>query len=200
MKVISHLSANEKVIALTFDDGPNEPYTSQILDILKKFNIKATFFPVGENIIRNKNILKKIFANGHIIGNHSYSHSMLAPILSPSYKNEIIKTQELIFNIIGQKPIFFRPPWLFRTKAMLKTAENNNLQIVTGTFGSYFEVLGTSPEKIARNTLRKIKPSMILIFHDGYNNKIANRKNTVEAIKIIIPSLIEKGYKFTLPK
>lgn len=187
---------DKKIVALTFDDGPNEPYTSQILEILRQFKIKATFFPVGENIVRNKKTLKKIADEGHIIGNHSYSHALLAPILTPNFEKEITQTQDLIREVIGKTPTLFRPPWFFRTSKILKTAQKLGFITITGTFGSYWEVFKVSPQKLAKDALRNTRSGAILVFHDGFNNKSTKRTNTVEAIKIIIPRLLQSGYKF----
>jgi peptidoglycan/xylan/chitin deacetylase (PgdA/CDA1 family) len=192
---------DKKVVALTFDDGPNEPYTSQILDILRRFNIKATFFPVGENIARDRETLKKIIDAGHIIGNHSYSHALFAPIFTPSFKKQISMAQQLITDAIGKPPTLFRPPWFFRTTAMLKTARTLGLITITGTFASYWEVFKVSPQKIAKDAIRNTRPGTILVFHDGYNNKGTERTKTVEAMQIVIPQLLKAGYKFvTVPQ
>ena len=192
---------NDKRISLTFDDGPNEPYTSQILNVLKKYNIKATFFPVGQNIARDNNTLKKMFEAGHIIGSHSYNHALLAPILTPSFKNEIDQSQKLIKNITGRTPALFRPPWFFRQPAMLNYAKKSGLNTITGTFGSYWEVFHVSAEQIAADTIKATKPGTILVFHDGYNNKGDSRDETVAALEILIPKLIKNGYKFvTVPE
>ena len=199
-EVIFRKFTDKKVVALTFDDGPNEPYTSQILDVLKKYNIKATFFPVGENIVREKVALKRIADEGHIIGIHSYSHAFFAPIISPAFKKEIKKSQDLIQNITGQKPTLFRPPWFLRSSAMLKTAQNFGLTTITGVFGSRWELM-VSSKKIAHDAIKHTSPGVILVFHDGYNNKKAKRNRTVEAIAIVIPQLLKAGYKFvTVPQ
>lgn len=201
-KVISRgTQIDKKIVALTFDDGPNEPYTSQILAILKRYGIKATFFPVGENVVRERKTLKKIFESGHVIGNHSYSHSFFAPITSPSYKKEIDKTQDLIADITGKAPALFRPPWFFRTSAMLKTAKKSGMATITGTFASCWEVFQVSHQKIAKDAIKNIRPGTILVFHDGYNNKKATRTKTIEALEIVISHLFESGYKFvTVPQ
>lgn len=201
-KVVYRLNiGDKKIVALTFDDGPNEPYTSQILDILDKYNIKATFFLVGENILKNKELTKKINNDGHIIGNHSYSHAFFASLFLSNYKNEIEKSQKLITDITGKKPILFRPPWLFRTPMILKTANRFNLTTITGTFCSYWEVFKVNPKIIAHDAIKNTNPGTILIFHDGFNNKGTNRSKTVQALEITIPQLLKKGYKFvTVPQ
>ena len=200
-KVVYRKLTKEKLIALTFDDGPNEPYTSQILDILKKYNIKATFFPVGENIVRQKQILKRMSNENHVVGIHSYSHAFFSPFLSPSFKKEIASSQDVIINTIGKKPFLFRPPWLFRTPAMIKTAKKFGLTTISGSFGSYFEVFKVNPSKIAHDAINNTRPGTILIFHDGYNNKGTDRSKTVQALQIYIPAVQKLGYRFvTVPE
>ncbi len=190
-----------KNIALSFDDGPNEPYTSELLDVLRDNEIKATFFIVGQNALRHPETVKRAFSEGHIIGNHSYKHSIFAPIMSPDFVEEIKKTQKILESLIGKRPALFRPPWFFRQRAMLKTARDNGLATVTGTFGSRFEPMGINSQKIISDTIKKAKPGMILVFHDGYDNKGARRRETVDAIKKIIPVLSGMGYSFvTVPE
>lgn len=195
-QVIFEAKTDKKIVALTFDDGPNEPYTSQILEILAKNNIRATFFPVGENVMQGHDALKKIAEAGHEIGIHSYSHAFFKPILTPNYKNEILKSQTLIKQITGQTPTLFRPPWFFRTASMLKSAKALGLISVTGTFGSFWEVFKISPKKIASDGIKNTKPGTILVFHDGYNNKGTNRNKTVQTVVILVPYLLQNGYKF----
>lgn len=190
-----------KIVALTFDDGPNEPYTSQILDILRTYDIKATFFVVGENSMRCTEATKRIFSEGHVIGNHSFHHSFLTPIFFPNFRKEIANAQNSIERLTGRKPALFRPPWFFRQPLMLKTAKKYGLVAVTGTFGSHRENFRSNSQSISGSALRRTKPGTILVFHDGYNNKRAKREKTVEALKIIIPRLLDNGYKFvTVPQ
>jgi peptidoglycan/xylan/chitin deacetylase (PgdA/CDA1 family) len=200
-KVIYHVKTDKKLIALTFDDGPNEPYTSQILNLLKKYNIKATFFPVGENVARHRKTIQRMAREGHIIGNHTYSHSLFNEIFPINFNKSITKTQNLIHKVTGKTPILFRPPWFLRSHSIFKSAKKNNLTTITGTFGSYREVFQPNGKLLAKDAIKKIKPGAILVFHDGYNNKSGKRISTVEAIKEIIPIIISKGYKFvTLPE
>jgi len=200
-KVVSSVKGQEKIIALTFDDGPNEPYTSEIANVLDSYNIKGTFFEVGQNIEKYPKTTARLFEKGHVIANHSYSHSLKKPIVRPFFNDEIEKTQQIIYKITGKKPRLFRPPWLFRDPLMLKTANQYNLVVVTGRFGSDFEVFQPDYKKIAESAIEKAKPGMIFIFHDGYNSKGASRKETVMALKIIIPELINEGYDFvTVPE
>ncbi len=200
-KVIYKGESKEKLIALTFDDGPNEPDTSKLLTILKEHNVKATFFVVGENILKHASTLKQTYEDGHVIGNHSYNHSFLAPILTPDFKEQISKTQEIIEQQINKRPSLFRPPWFFRVPAMLHTAEVTGLTTITGIFGSRLEVFQLDAHNIATTAFRKAQPGSILVFHDGYDNKGGHRAKTVEAVALLIPQLLQAGYKFvTVPE
>jgi peptidoglycan/xylan/chitin deacetylase (PgdA/CDA1 family) len=200
-KIFYKIKTTNKLVALTFDDGPNEPYTSEILDVLQKYNVKATFFPVGQNIVRFPKTLEKIDREGHVVGIHSYNHALLAPILTPKFEAEISKSQKLICGIIGKKPTLFRPPWYFRQPSMLGTVRKAGMVCVTGTFGSTWEVFQVNAKRIASDALKVTKPGTILTFHDGYNNKKASRTETVEALKMLLPKLQKDGYKFvTVPE
>jgi len=200
-KVISHENTKQKIIALTFDDGPNEPYTSEILDILDKYNIKATFFEVGENIERYPTTTERIFQEGHVIGNHSYSHSFKKNFSHPFFKDEIEKTQDIIFGVTGKKPALFRPPWFFRDPLIMKTAKKYGLVIITGKFASNAEGAQHRSELNIDEISEQVKPGRILIFHDGYNNKRADRSQTVKAIEVLAPQLIKDGFTFvTIPE
>lgn len=202
-KVIFKINTKQRIIALTFDDGPNEPYTSEILDTLKEYNIKATFFEVGKNIEKHPKTTERIFKEGHIIGNHTYSHSIKKPLFHPFLEDEISRNQDIIYKITGKKPTLFRPPWLFREPFIQKTLRKKNLIMITGTFGSNFEVFQPKYDyrKIANDAIKKVKPGAILIFHDGYNTKGGYREDTVKALRIIIEELLKRGYKFvTVPE
>ncbi len=186
----------EKIIALTFDDGPNEPYTSEIAEFLESSNIKATFFQVGKCVERFPNVTKKLFSAGHVIGNHSLSHAFHIYFTQPRFENEIKSTQEVIFNTIGKTPALFRPPWLWRQPLLMKTAKDSNLVVISGEFAHPLEVFQISGEKMANNVIKKIKPGSIIIFHDGFDARAGNRSQTVKAVKLVVNKLTLDGYKF----
>ncbi|NBU34486.1 polysaccharide deacetylase family protein [bacterium] len=192
-----HAKTDKKVIALTFDDGPNQPYTMQIVEYLNSKNIKATFFQVGSCVQKYPDVTKKIYTSGHIIGNHSLSHAFHKYITQPTFVNEIVATQAIIKNVIGKEPALFRPPWLFRTPLIFKTLNTLGLQPVGGVFCHPLEVFHVQGKKIAKSVLANARPGGIIIFHDGYNAKGSKRSDTVMAVKIVIESLLHQGYSFT---
>lgn len=190
------IKTDEKVVALTFDDGPNEPYTSQIVNFLNSKNIKATFFEVGKCLERHPEVSKKILASGHVIGNHSLSHEFHKYVLHPGFNKEIEQTQKIFKKVIGKEPALFRAPWLWRTPWLIKTLRQSSLQPVSGRFCHSFEVFQIDGKKIAKRAIAKAKPGAIIIFHDGFDGRGGNRAETVKAVKITVNELLKQGYKF----
>jgi len=197
-KFPSKISTKDKTIYLTFDDGPNEPYTSQIIEYLNSKNIKATFFIVGECAKKYPKIIKKMYDSGHSIGNHTKSHKFFNYIKTPSMKKEIQDDQSIIKKITGEEPKLFRPPWLFRNPILLKSVKKLGLKPISGVFCHSLEVFQIDAQQIAKGAIKKAKPGQIIIFHDGYNAKGANRTQTVEAVKLTVEALSKKGYNFKL--
>lgn len=186
----------DKVIALTFDDGPNEPYTSQIADFLATENIRGTFFQVGICINRFPDMPAALLRQGHVIGNHSYSHRMLRCIRPAAQRTETLTTQTILTSAIGRIPALYRPPWLLRTPSLYSVLRSHNLQPVSGTFCHPLEVLQPTPERIAARALKKAKPGAILIFHDGFDSRVGHRGHTVFAVKLVVAELQSAGYRF----
>jgi len=189
------IDTKEKLIALTFDDGPNEPFTSQIVNYLNEKNVKATFFQVAENVQRYPKTTLAIAKAGHIIGNHSLSHKFGNYISQPSLRNEIETSQSVFFNLLGKKPALFRPPWLWRQPFLFNTLKVMRLHPVSGIFCSNLEVFQLGAESIAKRTLARVNPGSIIIFHDGYNAKSTNRSQTVQAVKLVVEELLKQNYR-----
>ena len=195
-KFPSKISTKDKTIYLTFDDGPNEPYTSQIIEYLNSKKIKATFFVVGECAKKYPKTIKKIHDSGHSIGNHTKSHKFFNYIKTPAMKKEIQENQAIIKRITGEEPKLFRPPWLFRNPILLKSVKKLGLKPISGVFCHSLEVFQIDAQQIAKAAIKKAKPGQIIIFHDGYNAKGANRTQTVEAVKQTVEELTKKGFVF----
>ncbi len=190
------LPTTKKIVALTFDDGPNPPYTNTLLDVLQKHQVRATFFLVGKNLEKYPEIGKKIVADGHQIGNHTYSHSFSKNFNAKSIMRDIEINQNCIEKILGQRPTLFRPPWLFRQPRLLQYVRRNNLVPVSGTFGSEREIFQPPARSMAKRALQQLRPGAILIFHDGYNASGSNRAETVAAIDLLISLIKARGFTF----
>jgi peptidoglycan/xylan/chitin deacetylase (PgdA/CDA1 family) len=185
-----------KTVALTFDDGPNEPYTSQIAACLDERGVKGTFFQVGKCVERHPDTSRSLLATGHVIGNHSYSHQFSRCWTQQDLAAELELSQQVFRDTIGCEPALYRPPWLARTPATLRVLRQAGLFAVSGEFCHALEPLQPSAERIAQRALAKVRPGGIIIFHDGYDAKGAARANTVAAVKIVVDTLIRQGYSF----
>ncbi len=188
--------SKNKVVALTFDDGPNEGDTLKLLEILKKHDVLATFFLVGNNARKYPEIVKHIQADGHVIGLHSMRHAFRDYFWPGYFQRQMLPAQQLIVNITNQDTKLVRMPWLFRAPWLMHQAKRGGFTIVRGAFGSNSEVFQPRATKMTKAALKKAKPGLIYIFHDGYNAKGGNRSSTVESIDILIPELKKRGYKF----
>ena len=195
-KFVWKVKTDKKQIALTFDDGPNEPYTSELLDFLKDNNVRATFFIVGEDALKYPDLVKRINKEGHLIGNHSLSHKYRNYFIQPNFSKETIKSQEILEDITGKKPTYQRSPWLFRSPLIFRTLKNNGLTPISGEFCHPLEVFGANPKTISTGAIKKAKPGAIIIFHDGNGSMGGDRSNSIEASKIFIKNLLNQGYEF----
>ncbi|MFA5131118.1 MAG: polysaccharide deacetylase family protein [Patescibacteria group bacterium] len=188
------LKTDKKIIALSFDDGPSEPYTADMLAVLAKHGVPGTFFLVGKNVEKNPELARRIIATGQTIGNHAYSHQLGKYLSSPSLKDEIELTQEIIFKVTGKKPAYFRSPWLIRNPGMFRVLAANKMTPISGIFGTQKEVYLVPAKKIFNDACSNLKPGQIMVFHDGIN-KNGNRSETVKAIDLFIPELKRRGYE-----
>jgi len=186
----------ERVVALTFDDGPNEPYTSQIAEVLKDRCVRATFFQVGCCVQRSPTTTAMLAAAGHVIGNHSLSHRFRTYLRWGAFAGEIERTQEILGQVLGQEPRLVRMPWLWRQPATLSMLARSGLTPVSGLFCHALEVFQIDAARIAARAKAKAKPGAIIIFHDGYNARGSVRAETVEAVRLTVDGLLDRGYRF----
>jgi peptidoglycan/xylan/chitin deacetylase (PgdA/CDA1 family) len=190
-------SARRPLIALTFDDGPNEPYTSRLVDLLGRRDVRATFFLVGKAVARYPETSAALVAAGHVVGNHSYSHELRRCLSGRLIDSEIRRTQDVISDTIQLLPRLYRPPWLVRTPATFASLRRHHLVPVSGTFCHPLEVAQCAPERIATRAVARSTPGGMLIFHDGYNGEGASRTRTLDAVARVIDVLGERGWGFT---
>ncbi|MEH2351056.1 MAG: polysaccharide deacetylase family protein [Nostoc sp.] len=189
------LSPPQKVIALTFDDGPWPESTAEVLDILKKNKIKGTFFVIGQNVKNYPNLLKQEIAEGHVIGNHTWHHWY--QFLNPqAAAYEIDHTSDLIFQTTGLKTNLFRPPGGVMHNGVVDYARNSKYAIILWSSDSVDYSRPPVP-KLIGNVFREAKPGGIVLMHDGGGN----RSKTVEALPEIIANFRNQGYRFvTIPE
>jgi peptidoglycan/xylan/chitin deacetylase (PgdA/CDA1 family) len=186
----------DKIIALTFDDGPNEPYTSQIADVLARAGIRATFFQVGACVDRYPQVTARLARDGHVIGDHSHSHRLAGCLTARAQRSQTRAAQHAITRALGRTPALYRPPWLLRNPTLPGVLRHQGLTAVSGEFCHPLEVFQPPPRWIARRAVAKARPGAILIFHDGFDGHGGNRANTVAAVPIVITELTRRGYRF----
>ena len=192
----TQLETKEKIVALTFDDGPSPQYTEQVLGILEAKQVPATFFLVGENIDKYPAVAKKVYEQGHEIGNHSYTHFAMAFMTPQRIRAEISVTAEKIFRLTGATPATFRVPYGWYSPFLPQITSQNNLEIIGWNIDS-LDWKKPGVNSIVNNVVGNIEPGSIILMHDGSNEEnIPNRDQTVAALPQIIDSLREKGYIF----
>ncbi len=197
------LASEDMEVALTFDDGPNEPYTSQILDILSSYDVRATFFLVGENVASYPETACRIVREGHTVGNHSYTHSRTIPFkFGEGLRREVDGTENLIFELTGHRTRFFRPPYCFRTPWLLSYVREKGYITVTWDVTVDDYAAKRKPNEIKRAIVNRVLPGSIILLHDGISTAHGtSRDNMVEALEGIINELLSRGYRFvTLPE
>ncbi|SEM86871.1 polysaccharide deacetylase family sporulation protein PdaB [Terribacillus saccharophilus] len=183
------VQTKKKVIALTFDDGPNGTYTNQVLDVLKENNAKATFFVIGENVKRDSRTLIRTHTEGHEIGNHTFTHTKLQNIDLISVEKEIKQTDDIVMKYIAQKPLYFRPVGGYYNEEIVKAAVDTNHKIILWSQDTR-DWNHESADHIYKQVMDNIHPGDIILLHDGGGD----RTETVQAIKRLIPALKKKGY------
>ncbi|MBD2451521.1 polysaccharide deacetylase family protein [Nostoc sp. FACHB-152] len=189
------LSPAQKVIALTFDDGPWPQSTTQVLDILKQNNIKATFFVVGNNVKNYPDLLKRVNIEGHAIGNHTWHH-WYHFMNQQAAAYEIDHTTDLIYKTTGVKTNLFRPPGGIMHNGVAAYARNRKYAVVMWSSDSVDYSQPVVP-KLVDNVFRLAKPGGIVLMHDGGGN----RSRTVQALPEIVARFRKQGYRFvTIPE
>jgi polysaccharide deacetylase family sporulation protein PdaB len=186
----------DKVVALTFDDGPNPPYTDEILGVLGEFHVPATFFVIGQNAKLHPEEVRRIVAAGHEIGNHTYHHVDLLKLDRKTMTAEIDRTNRLIRELTGKTPHLIRPPHGFRDPASLEIMKDRNLKVVEWSVMSR-DWTNPGVDAIVKRTVEQVKNGSIILLHDGDGlASKAPRSQTVAALRQIIPLLKDKGYRF----
>ena len=188
VKALCRVKTTEKVVYLTFDDGPHAEQTPRVLDVLKRNNAKATFFCIGSHIAGNEQILKRIIDEGHTIGNHSFSHTNSFPLFSRRRMiADIEQCQKAIESATGTAPTLFRPPFGVTNPTVGKAVKTLNLKTIGWTIRTY-DTNRCSNEKIARRISRQLRPGAIILLHDRL-------PQSAERLQMVIDTVKENGYE-----
>lgn len=174
-----------KKIALTFDDGPHPTYTEKLLDGLKKRGVKATFFVTGEHAELHPEILQRMHEEGHLIGNHTYSHIQLCTCNREEFKRELERTNGVIEKITGEEVLYVRPPYGSWDKSLEK--ELNMFPVLWTVDPTDWSCMNA--ELVTSRVVTKVKENDIILLHDYY-------RTSVEAALAIVDELMKEGYEF----
>ena len=187
MKSYNKAKTPEKQIAITFDDGPDSKISPEVLIILNRFDVKATFFCIGKNIIGNEAIVKNLYNSGHIIGNHSYSHSYTFDLMSSKKMTEEIRnTNHLIKRIINKTPVLFRPPFGVINPLLRKAIINTGMISVGWSLRTFDTV--KDEDYILSKIKSNLKSGDVILCHD-------NSEKTLRCLEKILLYLKENNFK-----
>lgn len=191
LKSYCHKPTSEKILALTFDDGPDEEMTPKVLAILKQYNIKATFFMIGSKAAQLPHIVREIVAEGHSIGSHTYSHKGVFPISgAKKVEIELCKCSSVIADIAGEQPKLFRPPFGVTNPIIGRVVRKLGLNSIGWSIRSLDTVSRRSRENVCNGIIKRLHSGAIILLHDRCNDADI-------LLQMLIPQIIEKGYRFT---
>jgi len=191
--IVWEVPTRNKVIALTFDDGPHKEHTAQILNLLKQYDARATFFVVGSRVEKHPEIVARALDDGHEIGNHSYSHPPFYNIGADTLRKELTKTQDAIYQATGIRSVLFRPPGGRYNDAIVSASkEAGMLTVLWSWHQDTLDWRKPGVNAIVRTVLKNARNGDIVLMHDF----VPGSDQTVEALKTILPELKEQGFSF----
>ncbi len=191
--VFSENPSAGKYLALTFDDGPHATQTAQILAVLQKYGVKATFFPIGENVRAHPELVKTASLQGHEIGNHTYSHCKVSALSEEELQGEILRTEFLLQDLCGVTPTVFRPPGGDITGEAVELVNSLGYRYVLWSWRvDTRDWASVSVESVVNTVLKGVEDGSVILFHDY----VAGKSPTAEALEILIPKLKARGYQF----
>lgn len=192
IKTLCEVKTDKKEIAITFDDGPDKSVTPALLEVLNKHNAKAAFFCIGRKIEGNAAVLKKIDSEGHIIGNHSFSHSNFFDFFTAGkMKREFEQSDKLVFYAIGKQMNFYRPPYGITTPAMKKAVKEKEYETIGWSVRS-MDSMQRNEQKLMNKLTAQLKPGAVFLFHDTW-------AGVVPLIDKFLAEAKTKGYTVVRP-
>jgi peptidoglycan-N-acetylglucosamine deacetylase len=190
-------------VALTFDDGPSG-WTEPILETLREADARATFFVIGDAIPGREQTLRRIVAEGHEVANHTATHARLDVLARSDVERELRHATSVIRDVTQTSPVMFRPPGFHYTPEVLEVAGTCGLRWIVLTSVALADFNMTSPKKIARKVLRRVRRGSIITLHDGRpphepppseGGSLEDRSASVGAVQLLVPALVERGYR-----
>jgi len=190
------LPPRSRQLALTYDDGPNDPHTRQLLDVLAKHSVLATFFLIGRYVQQRPEIAREIVAGGHVVGNHTFTHPLLTFKREAEVRQQLLDCRAALNDAIGQHSTLFRPPFGGRRPAVFRIARELGLEPVMWNVTGY-DWSAPPAAEIEHKVIRQIRGGDVILLHDGgYKQMGADRSQTVLVTDHLITRFKEKGYEF----
>ncbi len=192
---------SSRQLALTYDDGPNDPHTGRLLDVLDKHGAKATFFMIGRYVHDHPELAREVAQRGHVVGNHTWDHPNLMFVSKGTLERELKQTSDALTQAVGAHSNLFRPPFGARRPVTLKTARAMGLEPIMWSVTCY-DWSAKSPEKILKHAARQIRGGDVILLHDGGHLEFgADRSHTVAATDELLRRYKGEGYDFvTIPQ
>ncbi|MFC4098935.1 polysaccharide deacetylase family protein [Paenibacillus xanthanilyticus] len=188
---VKRVATAEKVIAFTFDDGPNAVYTPHMLEIFREVGGKATFYMIGEQIEANRAVAEAVYAEGHEIGNHTYAHPNLTEIAIGEAAEEMRRTDAIIREVTGEAVRTFRAPYLAANDDILALAAEMGCETIGALNTETHDWEQPGVAHILDKSRDHLVPGSILLFHDGYGD----RSQSVEAVRTLVRELVADGFR-----
>jgi peptidoglycan-N-acetylglucosamine deacetylase len=186
-----------KVLALSYDDGPNDPWTLRLLDVLAQHQVAATFFMLGSRVRERPEIARAVFAAGHAVGNHSFSHPNLIFAGKQRLCRELDETSKAIEEATGERPFLFRPPFGGRRPGTFRIVEERKMMPVMWQVTCY-DWSAKSPQDILKHARQQIAGGEVILLHDGGHLRMGvDRSATVRATDALIAEYKDRGFVFT---
>jgi peptidoglycan/xylan/chitin deacetylase (PgdA/CDA1 family) len=204
-RAFTGLARGTKQLALTYDDGPNDPHTLRLLDVLARHDVHATFFLIGRYVQQRPDIVRRIAAAGHVVGNHTFNHPLLIFKRESEIRRELSDCRAALRDAIGGHPSafsnLFRPPFGGRRPAVLRVARELGLDPIMWNVTGY-DWNAPPAAVIERKVARRIRGGNVILLHDGWHKQMgADRSNTVAATDSLITGYKAAGYVFvTIPQ
>lgn len=187
-------ASTASAMTLTFDDGPDPRYTPGILDTLARYGVRAMFFVCGEMATDNRDLLRRMVAEGHVIGNHTWTHPLIPSLSRPALASEIGRTSEVVQQAIGEAPVWFRAPYGAWNRAAFEIGAELGMEPLAWTVDTLdWKEPGTTT--IVSRVLNGAAPGVIVLNHDAGGN----RSQSVQALATYLPQLLGRGFRMTLP-
>jgi peptidoglycan-N-acetylglucosamine deacetylase len=200
-RTFTGLGPGSKQLALTYDDGPNDPHTQRLLDVLARHKVHATFFLIGRYVQQRPDIVRELVKAGHVVGNHTFAHPLLIFQSAQELRSQLDKCDRALTDAVGEHSNLIRPPFGGRRPAVLRIARRMGLEPIMWNVTGY-DWDATSAEHIERKVTSRVRGGNVILLHDGGHRVFgADRSYTVTATDRLISRYKSEGYEFvTIPE